>query len=120
MDLHTQSQLPALRQWLQYRQSELQAEVRAATENRRDEQRDAEVRDNKDEADLQQGLASADLQLARDLAELQDVEDALGRLSAGTYGDCASCGAAISAARLNVQPAARMCAACQTALEAGH
>jgi DnaK suppressor protein len=117
MDVQTQSHLPALRQWLLHRQNELQAEVRAANESRRGEERGAEVWDSKDLADMQQCLAGDDLQLARDLAELQDVEDALGRLDSGLYGDCGHCGLPIAMARLEVQPAARLCARCQGLLE---
>jgi len=117
MDLQTQSHLPALRQWLLYRRHELQTEVHAANEARRSEDVGAEPRDRKDEAETHQRQRVDDVQLARDLAELQDVEDALGRLDAGTYGDCATCGEPIAAARLNVQPAARLCASCQTAVE---
>ncbi|HEY8880660.1 MAG TPA: TraR/DksA family transcriptional regulator [Roseateles sp.] len=120
MDLQTQSHLPALRQWLLYRRKELQAEVRAANEARRGEERGAEVWDSKDAADTQQRQAGEDLQWDRDLVELQDVEDALRRLDSGSYGDCGSCGLPIPMARLQVQPAARLCARCQEALETGH
>jgi len=119
MDLQTQSHLPALRQALLYRQKELQAEVHAANEARRSEERGAEVWDSKDAADAQQRLVGDDLQLARDLVELQDIEAALGRLDAGRYGDCGNCGQAIPMARLEVQPAARLCARCQGLLETG-
>jgi RNA polymerase-binding protein DksA len=117
MDLQTQSHLPALRQRLRDRQNELQAEVRAANEARHDGEQDAEVRDCKDEADKQQRLLSDDVQLARDLAEVQDIQDALARLDAGTYGTCLNCGTPIPAARLDAQPVARLCMPCQSAAE---
>lgn len=117
MELQTQAHLHSIRQWLLYRQHELQTEVRAASDARREDEPGPEVRDSKDEADAQQRLIGEDVQLTRDLAELQDVEDALGRLEAGTYGDCASCGEPIPIARLTVQPAARLCASCQAVLE---
>lgn len=107
-----------LRRSLLKRRSELQAEIDAATEARRQAERGSEVRDSKDDAALQQTQAGDDLQLARDLAELRDVEDALARLDAGSHGLCADCGVGIPAARLAAQPAARRCAACQTRLEA--
>ena len=51
--------------------------------------------------------------LAEDAAsELQQVEDALARLDAGTYGICANCGRPIPAARLEVRPFAVHCVAC--------
>lgn len=41
--------------------------------------------------------------------ELDEVERALSKLDAGTYGQCETCGKAISAARLEAMPAARFC-----------
>jgi RNA polymerase-binding transcription factor DksA len=41
--------------------------------------------------------------------ELHDVEYALGRLDAGTYGTCEECGEPIPDERLEVVPAARFC-----------
>jgi DnaK suppressor protein len=63
------------------------------------------------EADL---LADTDIgQLQLELAELDDIERALARIADGRYGRCASCGEAIALARLQAQPAASMCLACQ-------
>ena len=46
-----------------------------------------------------------------DLAErqLQDVERAVSRLDAGTYGTCEACGAPIPVERLEARPATRFC-----------
>ncbi|HRW38857.1 MAG: TraR/DksA C4-type zinc finger protein [Acidimicrobiales bacterium] len=41
--------------------------------------------------------------------QLSDVEDALARIDAGTYGSCEVCGAAIAPARLEAMPATRFC-----------
>lgn len=43
---------------------------------------------------------------------LSEIEDALGKIEAGTYGRCESCGGEIQAARLEAMPAARFCIAC--------
>jgi RNA polymerase-binding transcription factor DksA len=43
---------------------------------------------------------------------LSDTEEALGRLSAGTYGRCEQCTAAIPATRLLQDPEARYCEPC--------
>ena len=43
---------------------------------------------------------------------LADTEEALARLSAGSYGRCESCAGAIAAARLAVAPETRYCARC--------
>nr|WP_201470382.1 TraR/DksA C4-type zinc finger protein [Microbacterium hydrocarbonoxydans] len=45
-------------------------------------------------------------------SELRQVDDAIARLDAGTYGVCASCGRPIPAARLEVRPFATHCVAC--------
>lgn len=47
------------------------------------------------------------------LAELAEVERALERLDAGTYGTCRSCGAAIPDERLEAVPATTLCLAHQ-------
>ena len=43
---------------------------------------------------------------------LQDIEDALAKFDAGTYGQCESCGQPIPEARLEAMPAARLCISC--------
>jgi len=43
---------------------------------------------------------------------LNDLDDALAKLDAGTYGACEQCGAPIGEARLEAMPAARLCIAC--------
>lgn len=117
MEIETQSHLPMLRHLLAFRANELKADVQAAQSERQAQATASEVKDLKDDAEKLQRQVVDDVQYARDLAELQDVGDALSRLDAGTYGDCAHCGEAIPAARLMVQPAARLCTACQSALE---
>lgn len=47
---------------------------------------------------------------ARD--ELQQVDDALARMDAGTYGICANCGRRIPIERLRVRPFADLCVPC--------
>ncbi len=41
-----------------------------------------------------------------------DINDALAKLEAGTYGQCESCGQPIGDARLEAMPMARLCMAC--------
>jgi DnaK suppressor protein len=50
-------------------------------------------------------------------AELGDIDVALERLAAGTYGQCTDCGATIPPARLNAYPTAKRCIDCQTVAE---
>ncbi len=51
--------------------------------------------------------------LAKSLTEsLDEVENALTKLDAGTFGNCEGCGQPISMARLEAKPAARYCIDC--------
>jgi RNA polymerase-binding transcription factor DksA len=43
---------------------------------------------------------------------LLDIDAALGKLEAGTYGRCEACGNDIAEARLEAMPAARLCMSC--------
>ena len=50
-------------------------------------------------------------------AELGDIEAAMERMDAGTYGQCTDCGVSIPPARLNAYPTAKRCIDCQTVAE---
>jgi DnaK suppressor protein len=56
----------------------------------------------------------------RETAELGEIDAALARLSAGTYGVCTGCGTDISPARLHASPDAPRCVHCQEAFEKTH
>jgi len=115
MDLATQTHLTMLRDLLTHRQTELRAEVHAAQLARQEATAvdTTEVSDQKDGA-LQQQLEDIDsAQEQRDIDELAQVELALKRLDAGTYGNCLECNEPIPLERLRVQPAAQRCAVCQ-------
>lgn len=56
-------------------------------------------------------------EITRDVNELRDLEAALARIEAGTYGVCADCGTDIERHRLEAVPAARRCYRCQSAFE---
>jgi RNA polymerase-binding transcription factor DksA len=43
---------------------------------------------------------------------LQDIDAALSKIDAGTYGRCESCGGEIAEARLEAMPMARLCITC--------
>ena len=53
-------------------------------------------------------------------AELGDIQAALQRIEAGTYGVCTDCGGSITEARLRAYPTAKRCIACQTLKEQRH
>ena len=70
------------------------------------------------EADAAADLAEEELDLSLERAErrrLTDVQEALERLDAGTYGVCERCGRAIGLGRLRALPWTRVCVACARA-----
>jgi DnaK suppressor protein len=67
-------------------------------------------------ADLETALDVAEV--SRDASELREVEAALIRVKAGSYGECVDCGNDIPYARLAANPSAARCISCQEKLEA--
>jgi RNA polymerase-binding protein DksA len=67
-------------------------------------------------ADLETALDVAEV--SRDASELREVEAALQRMKDGTYGECVDCGTDIPFARLQANPSASRCIACQERVEA--
>ena len=65
--------------------------------------------------EAEQGLDLAVLQLKAETC--RDIEGALRRLQAGTFGRCESCGGTIPAARLQAVPFAVRCRDCQARAE---
>ncbi len=76
-----------------------------------------------DPHDQREHEADRELDQARDshlLAELQAIDDALARLKTPGYGRCVDCDATIPFDRLQHQPQALRCIACQAAAETRH
>ncbi|MFP4235534.1 MAG: TraR/DksA family transcriptional regulator [Nitriliruptoraceae bacterium] len=70
------------------------------------------------------GSASFERETAQSLSNharrlLTQIDDALRRMEAGTYGRCASCGEYIEAERLEALPYATLCMACKRREETG-
>ncbi len=55
--------------------------------------------------------------VTRDVGELAEVDTALARIAEGSYGTCSDCSEPIGWPRLNAQPTAERCIACQQKLE---
>lgn len=75
---------------------------------------------NADSGDLSVAMDTASTDFAdarRDFDEYRAGRAALARLEAGQYGQCLDCAETIPAARLQAQPFALRCVACQTRLE---
>lgn len=115
------TQIDTLREQLQSRLRVLQLEVQAAEAAQREPAASDghEVGDSKDQAALAQVRDVDGVQEQRDLDEIKQIELALDRLHSGDYGVCADCGDNIALPRLQAQPAALRCTACQTQREAG-
>ncbi|HEY8543684.1 MAG TPA: TraR/DksA C4-type zinc finger protein [Acidimicrobiales bacterium] len=62
--------------------------------------------------DTQMERELAERNLARTAAAIEEIEDALARLDAGTYGICEGCGQPIAPARLEAIPETRTCVNC--------
>ena len=77
------------------------------------------VLDRKDQADLMIQAGVDDAEFSRDLTELAQIEAALRRLDSGRFGQCEDCAEPIAGQRLDVQPWASRCMACQTRFEKG-
>ena len=109
-----------LRQRLERRATQLRDEIAQAQQHPGDSADAAhEVLDRKDQADARAHDGVADAEIERDRAELAEVQAALRRLADGSYGRCADCDEPIGAQRLQAQPAALRCLACQEAAERG-
>ena len=117
----TVAELGALRKQLEERRNVLRSELADKLEtqdnpallglrNRMEETDDWAV------ADLETALDVAEV--SRDAGELREVQAALLRMKDGTYGECIDCGVDIPFARLQANPSASRCIACQERVEA--
>jgi RNA polymerase-binding protein DksA len=73
-----------------------------------------------DMSDTSLAAMLTDMNLAdmhRDIQELLDLDAALARIRAGTFGTCTDCGDVIPMLRLNAYPTAKRCRPCQEAHE---
>jgi|GEM_PF-1614249 len=89
------------------------------TEEREDEISLGEAEDMVDRAEDSWDKEELFAEREGERAQLLRVEEALGRLAAGSYGRCFYCGESIPFERLKVVPATRFCAVHQEELEAG-
>lgn len=120
MDTLTPAALAALRQDLLQRRQRLLQQLRQHLHQDSDDDQllrfGAAVEDVGQAAADQLGETELAM-LNHVLQQLRELEQALQRIADGQYGVCAGCGAAIAPARLQAQPEARLCLACQSARE---
>lgn len=119
----TQDEIQRLQHRLDEREAGLRAEVRAEREEDAETPRRRSgdlVEDFGEQGEERIREAVRYAEQERDLEELRDIADARERIVAGTYGECVDCGKPIPLARLQAQPAARRCVACQEKYELVH
>ncbi len=121
-DRMTRSRYAELKQMLDARRSELQAEVQGKMRDVREEGtwggKQNEVLDavESSEADIQEDIEFALIQMKSET--LNKINDALARLEHGNYGYCFDCGEEIAEKRLRALPFAVRCKDCEEAREA--
>jgi len=111
-----------LKQMLDERRRQIHAEVQGKMRNVREEGtwggKQNEVLDavESSEADIQEEIEFALIQMKSET--LNKINDALGRLEQGDYGNCFDCGEEIAEKRLRALPFAVRCKDCEEAREA--
>ncbi|HEY3882165.1 MAG TPA: TraR/DksA C4-type zinc finger protein [Trebonia sp.] len=115
-DPWSDAELTVLRVELEKEAVELRAEIAGSQAQIVAQLGDGAMEAGDDEADTSSKLFEREQQLAlssntRDL--LEQIEHALARIEAGTYGVCESCGKPIGKARLQAFPRATLCVACK-------
>jgi DnaK suppressor protein len=115
-DAWTKKELTDIRKSLEAQAKELKGEIDVAEEQNAALKRDAGSEGTGDEADAGSKTFEREHEMSlannsRDL--LLQVERALARLDAGTYGRCENCGNPIPKARLQALPAATLDVACK-------
>jgi DnaK suppressor protein len=111
------SELERLKHELEDRRAKLRVEVKTQLDGSEDDRVVGlrnRIKESGDEWGVADGLAELDIAEVRHaLAELNEVEAALARIRAGTYGECRDCGELIALARLSAYPTAMRCLTCQ-------
>ena len=117
-------QQQALREQLRQRAKTLGGELRDLDEERQatgPAKRPGETPDDAgDQGEQLQRDEVREAEQNRDAAELADIDAALQRMDGGSYGECIDCGIDIPLARLQAQPSAARCVACQQKFETSH
>jgi DnaK suppressor protein len=104
-----------LKTMLEERHREIQDKLRTLRETLPAEV--AEVKDPEEQS-VNDFVRDVELALIEMTSEtLGQIDEAMHKLEAGTYGVCANCGAEIAEARLKAVPFATLCRACQEAQE---
>ena len=123
MPLPNQEELKRLEQQLRAHREALQAHMRGArrvAESERYVDVAGSVHSLSDESFAELSTALSNASLGREADALQEVEEALHRIGAHSYGYCVDCGEAIALERLRAYPTAKRCLPCQQRKEDPH
>ena len=118
-----QQQTLGFKSMLRERANQLRGEMRSTLERSSEESHVRIADQARDMEDDSFSNLIVDVNLAeidRDAAELRRIDAALLRLNAGSYGACADCNQSIPLPRLEAEPTAQRCVACQELFEKTH
>lgn len=82
-----------------------------------DQLKEQEINDELDYAELVSDSFTEGMIANHQLEELKQIEEALKKINAGTYGICDMCGVTIPLGRLKAKPFAKFCTECRTVYE---
>jgi RNA polymerase-binding protein DksA len=120
MEALTQDQIRSLEQQLRRDRETALADTQDQLRHAEDVDDESLAKTPHDAGDMSEADRELDTNIAmaeRYSAALGDIEDALRRIAEGNYGICTECEQPIGYARLQVQPAAKLCIECQERLE---
>jgi DnaK suppressor protein len=104
-----------LKGMLEERRQEIVSKLRSIRETMPDQRLDVQDAEEQAVTDFAKDMEFALVQMKADTLGL--IDEALRRLEAGTYGECAECGTDIPSARLKALPFALLCVNCQEQVE---
>ena len=82
-----------------------------------DQLKDQDIKDDLDYAELVSDSFTEGMIANHQLEEYKQIEEALVKISQGTYGICDMCGIVIPLGRLKAKPFAKFCTECRTVYE---
>ena len=116
MEEYTKEQIVMFEKLLNSQKKELLQDAEKTVHEMTD--KEAQFADPADRASWE-SEATRDLRIRdRERKLLDKVDEALGRLTDGTYGECDACGELISVGRLRARPVTTLCIDCKAAQEA--
>ena len=110
------SQIDELKIILLARKDSILANISSSRANI-DELKNQEINDDLDYAELVSDSFTEGMIANHQLEEFKQIEEALVKISQGTYGICDMCGIVIPLGRLKAKPFAKFCTECRTVYE---